>query len=436
VLVLTLYATQYSGNTLLGFSGKAYRVGFSWVMSLHFMTAIIVFYLLLAPRLHVRAKSRGYVTPADFLHDRFGSRALTTLASIVMVVALGNYLLTQLVAMGKAVEGLTGDESPMAYTCGVVGLALVIIIYETLGGLRAVAWTDVLQGLVLIIGFSILLVLVFQHFGTPAQTTERLLASNEWREKATPPNASIVREWFSYIFIVGIGATLYPQAMQRIFAARSPTVLRRSLAVMVFFPMVTTTIVVLVGVTAIVHVGTLEGAATDRVLTTVCRVIQESSSVGYWLVVVLFAAILAAIMSTADSALLSISSMLTGDIYRRWIAPDASQERLTKMGKILSWALLAILVALSIPARSSTLVKIVDRKFDILVQLAPAFFLGLHWPRLRAGPVLAGLILGLVVAVSLPIAGYSKLWGIHPGLYGLAVNAVVAILGSLRIPRD
>jgi len=436
VLVLTLYSTQYSGNTLLGFSGKAYRVGFSWVMSLHFMTAIIVCYLLLAPRLYARARSRGYVTPADFLQDRFGSRVLTVLASLVMVVALGNYLLAQLVAMGKAVEGLTGGESPEAYAWGVVGLALVIAVYETLGGLRAVAWTDVLQGLVLLTGFSILLALVFQRFGTPAETTARLLASSEWREKATPPNASIIREWFSYIFVVGIGASLYPQAVQRIFAARSPTVLRRSLAVMVFLPLVTTTIVVLLGVTAIVHVGALDGAASDRLLTMVCRTIQESSDLGYWLVVVIFAAILAAIMSTADSALLSLSSMLTGDVYRRLFAPSASQERLTRAGKALSWAVLAALVALSIPARDSTLVKIIDRKFDLLVQLAPAFFIGLHWPRLRAAAVLAGLIAGIAVAVALPAAGYPKLHGVHPGLYGLAINAGVAVIVSLaRRPR-
>ncbi|MFH1924390.1 MAG: hypothetical protein ABIP48_31445, partial [Planctomycetota bacterium] len=52
VLVLTLYATQYSGNSMFGYTGKAYRIGYSWLMCLHFMTAVVVFYLLLAPRLY------------------------------------------------------------------------------------------------------------------------------------------------------------------------------------------------------------------------------------------------------------------------------------------------------------------------------------------------------------------------------------------------
>ncbi|MDE0740818.1 MAG: hypothetical protein OSB83_16610, partial [Planctomycetota bacterium] len=102
VLLLTLYATQYSGNTLFGFTGKTYRIGYAWTMSVHFMTAVIVFYLLLAPKLQARARSRGFITPADYLHDRFAYAPLSVLASVVMIVALANYLLAQLMAMGRA----------------------------------------------------------------------------------------------------------------------------------------------------------------------------------------------------------------------------------------------------------------------------------------------------------------------------------------------
>ena len=69
VLVLTLYATQYSGNTLFAFTGKTYRVGYAWLMSVHFMTAIIVVYLVFAPGLHRLAKRESFITPADFLFN-------------------------------------------------------------------------------------------------------------------------------------------------------------------------------------------------------------------------------------------------------------------------------------------------------------------------------------------------------------------------------
>jgi len=89
-LLLTLYATQYSGNTLFGFTGKTYRMGFSWAMCIHFMTAIVVVYLLFAPQLYRRAKAGGYVTPTDYLTDRFGSRGLSVFASVLMIVAISN----------------------------------------------------------------------------------------------------------------------------------------------------------------------------------------------------------------------------------------------------------------------------------------------------------------------------------------------------------
>ena len=63
VLLLTLYATQYSGNTLIGYPGEAFRLGFSWVMSVSFMMAIIVAYLLFAPYLHHVARRHRFVTP-------------------------------------------------------------------------------------------------------------------------------------------------------------------------------------------------------------------------------------------------------------------------------------------------------------------------------------------------------------------------------------
>ena len=88
----------------------------------------------------------------------------------------------------------------------------------------------------------------------------------------------------------------------------------------------------------------------------------------------------------------------------------------------------------------STLIGLLDRKFDLLVQLAPAFMLGIHWSGLRTGPVLIGLVLGIIIALTLAFGPFSfvvagKVWGFHPGLYGLAVNLSCAILGSRWLAR-
>ena len=102
VLVLTLYATQYSGNTLFAFTGKTYRIGYAWLMSVHFMMAIIVVYLVFAPGLHRLAKRESFITPADFLEHRFSHRPYTVLASITMVVAIGTVHITCLPALAAS----------------------------------------------------------------------------------------------------------------------------------------------------------------------------------------------------------------------------------------------------------------------------------------------------------------------------------------------
>lgn len=435
VLFLTLYATQYSGNTLFGFSGKAYRIGFSWITCVHFMTAIIVGYLLFAPQLFKRAKKFGYITPNDYLHHRFNSRGLDLVAPLLMIAALSNYLLAQLIAMGRALQGLTTLPDQTAFVWGVILLAIIMLIYETMGGFRAVAWTDVIQGLVLLLGIAGLLIVVFDQFGSLGDATAKLANGSEAdRAKVLPPDAFGARNWLSYVLIFGLGASLYPQSIQRIYAARSGTALKQGLTLMCFMPLVTSLFAIAMGIIGAANIPGLEGSQADRILTVICREVQQGSLLGYWLVVVLFSAILAALMSTADSCLLTISAMGTKDIYMRFINPGASEEQLTRLGKILSWVIVAFMAGLAIWLNSletkPTLVKLLDLKFDMLVQLVPGFMVGIHWMRLRGKFVFLGMIAGLLVTFGFYGNETIRATGFHNGLFGLVVNLLISVGGS------
>jgi len=437
VLVFTLYATQYSGNSVFGVAGAAYRQGFGWLISVHYMLAIIVFYRVFAPKLHGLAMRESFVTPVDFLRYRFALPSLSVLASVVMIVALNNYLLAQLMTMGRALQGLAGAYGDIAYDYGVVALALIMLIYGTLGGIRAIAWTDVIQGGILMIGFVVLLYMLVDQFGPLSAATNTILEGPQ-AGKIARPAGGMLREWFSYILIVGLGGALYPHAIQRIYATRSRRVLNRSLAIMAFLPFGTALIAVIAGIYGLAYVDGLEGAATDQVLASLLRIVQQQSLLGYCLVVVIFAAVLAALMSTADSAMLSISSMFTKDIYAVHIRPEASEAELTRIGKRCSWIVVSALAILAIALKDqASLIGLLDRKFDVLVQLAPAFMLGIHCAWLDRRAVLYGLIAGLAVALTLAFGPFTfvvggKIWGIHPGLYGLAVNLGFVLIGSLR----
>ena len=296
---------------------------------------------------------------------------MTLLANLLLVVAVSNYLLAQLVAMGHVTEGLSGGAVP--YWVGVVLLTMVVIVYETVGGMRAVAWTDCVQGLMLALGLVGLLVAVAP---TPAHLEDltRAVAATQ-PEKVAVPSWEVCRTWFSTILLIGCSAAVYPHAIQRIYAARDLGALRRSFAIMVFLPLVTTGAVFMVGMFAIQELGAREAFEADQVVPLLLTEWSGRSPAMFLLTVTVITAVVAAIMSTADSVLLSLSSILAKDVVRPLLMPDASEAELTRTGKRVSWVVVAGLVAIALAPRI-TLWGLTEIKMEILAQVAPVFLLG------------------------------------------------------------
>ena len=394
VLLLTLYATQYSGNTLIGYPGEAYRLGFSWVMSVGFMMAIIVAYLLFAPRLHHLARRHGFVTPGDWLTHRFGSPTLTLFANLLLVAAVSNYLLAQLVAMGHITAGLSGGTVP--YWGGVVLLTLVVLVYETIGGMRAVAWTDAIQGVMLMIGLTGLVIAVSP---TPTELAEmtRFVAA-EAPSKVAAPGWDVCRNWFSTLALIGLSGAVYPHAIQRIFAARDTAALRQSFGIMVFLPLFPLLLA--------------RWSGTSPIL--------------YALSLLVIVAVVSAIMSTADSVLLSLSSILAKDVLGTTVLRGADEARLTRTGKILSLVLVAGLVGLALNPRL-TLWGLTELKMELLAQVAPLFILGVGWDKLTTRAALSGMVIGTTAYITLLATGHPEPWNVHAGVVALTINLAVCV---------
>ncbi|MFQ5482266.1 MAG: sodium:solute symporter family protein, partial [Nitrospinaceae bacterium] len=370
------------------------------------------------------------------IEHRFGSPALRAAVALIMIYVLCNYTLAQMKILGTALAGISQGRVPL--WVGVTGLALVMLIYESMGGMRSVAWTDVMQGTILILGFFILMGLAFSHLGGLPEAVDTLAKNPATRFKVEPPDGDGVRTWMSFILMAGLGGALYPQALQRVYAARNVRALKRSLVLMGFMPLLTGLVAVAAGVLMAAHRPGLDrppdGSSTvvpsETALARLCLEVMQTSDLGYWLVVILFAAILAAVMSTADSALLSISSMVTRDLYGRFIRPQAAEADLCRVGRWVTFLLMAPIVWLALNYQG-TIIQLIKIKFDIMIQCVPAFYLGVHVPQLRAAPVLAGLALGVTVALGLILAGYPTVWGFHSGVWGLVGN--LALCGVLQV---
>jgi len=436
ILFLTLYATQYSGNTLLGFSGATYRNGLSFLVCVHFMTAIVVCYLLFAPQLYRLSRQNQFLTPGDFIFHRYQNQFLRILVTLIMVYALANFTLAQMRTLGTAFAGISQGRIPM--WAGVIGLALVMLIYESLGGMRSVAWTDAIQGGMLLAGFTILIGVAFSQFGSLPEAIEKLAGNPDTLHKIKPPDGDGARNWMSFVLLVGLGAAIYPQAIQRVYAARNVGTLKRSLAVMAFMPLVTALVSVMIGLLMAAHLPDLEkeflGSGTipsETVLTQMCLEIMQQSVFGYWLVVILFSSLLAAVMSTADSALLSISSMITHDIYGQTFRPDADQAHLTRIGKSVTWILMIPLVWAAL-VYEGNLIQLLKIKFELLIQCVPAIYLGVHCKSLNARTVITGMIVGLAVTLGMIAMGWSRVSGIHSGIIGLAFNLAICFFSIFK----
>jgi Na+/proline symporter len=335
-------------------------------------------------------------------------------------------------AIGYIVESTTGGR--ITFVQGIIALSLIMVIYETLGGMRSVAWTDAIQGILLIAGCLFIFCGIEYQYGGISAVAENLIASRS--EMWHPPDFAQKRLWLSTIIIIFFGISIYPQAIQRIYAAKDSRTLRRSFQIMVFMPIVTTFFLVMVGLVGLHRFPGLDKQGSEEITMLLLNDMAiHIPWVKYFIILFLSAAV-AAIMSTVDSALLAISSLFTQDIYRR-IRPTASQSNLTGTGKIFSWGIMACMAyfATNLP---QTIWRLTEMKLEVLCQVAPAIFLGLHIKSLHGRSILSGLSIGICVTLfimfskkmGIPIT--PKPWGVHAGVWGLAANFTTVGIVSIR----
>lgn len=434
VLLLTLFATQYSGNSFIGFPGQTYREGLAYFMSVTFLVVVVSGYTLFAPRLFRAARLHSFITPTDFLERRFRSPAINYLSAAIFIVALVNFLLAQLIALGQVFSTLTNGAVP--YWLVVVSGGGIVLSYQLLGGLRAVAWADVFQGLVLMAGLFLIGVFVWVEVGSPAAVlrTAQLLRP----EAVASPDLTTSFVWLSNLMLLALGAPIYPQAIQRIFAARRLRDLRNALATMAVIPLFAVTVVIFVGMAGVALFPQLDRFAADQVTFRVVAYLHESTDLAYYPAILLALAVMAAILSTADSCLLTLTSIITKDVLAR--RKGLADSEFDTMAPLVPWISMAVVVVVIVLAMRplTTLWGLLIIKFEVLIQLSPAFVLGTLHERedpnaFGVREILAGLVTGLVVTLGLYLSGYESVYGFHAGSVGVLLNYLVVV--GLRAAR-
>lgn len=433
VTALTIMATMFSSAAVLGIPGMVYKDGAAFLLfALNLPLAGAAVYLL-GSRISRIGRRRRYVTPADMVADYYdGSTAVRLLAALTGFLYVIPYIVMQIKAGGYLAQGLFPDVPPLSlaglemdmFSIGVNALSVITMLYVLVGGMRSVAWSDVIQGLLLLGGMILAGIATVAAMGGPRGYFAAISALPV--EALSLPGAT--QSWTAWklmtVCIFGsIGSMIQPAQWMRFYSARSRKTLGQSALI---FSLVLPScflfgvMIVALGGRALYPPSMVDGkliphemigskpAEVDQVVIVM---VQEQiplllgPGLGTMLVSVLLVAVMAASMSTADSNLHALSAVLTRDVYDRSIRPSASERERTWAGR--SVIVIATLLALWLVHASeqagddfnplSLIAEMMLLAIAFSCQLLPATLDMLFIRKGTTAGVIAGMIAGLLV---------------------------------------
>ena len=454
VTVLTIMATFFSSAAMLGIPGLIYKdgVGFlAFALNLPLSGAAIY---VLGSRIRRAGRKRGFVTPGDMFSEYYGdSRTIRILAALTGFLYVIPYIVMQIKAGGHLAQVLfPGAEG--AFQTGATILSIVTMIYVLVGGMRTVAWTDVVQGFLLLGGMLIAGVAtvtamggIGAFFGQVNSLPEEVL------RLPGPSGAWSPWKMLTICLFASLGTMIQPGQWMRYYAADSTRTLRRgALIFAIILPFCFLFGVMLVALGGRVLFPPDLSAeqphemvkSFDQILVVMMNehIPALFGAVGPLVVSLLFVAILAASMSTADSNLHSLSAVLTRDVYDRFLRPGASERERAWVGRaVIVFATLLALGLVHFGERNPDFrpLKLIAEMMLFAIafscQLLPATFDMLF---LRKGTVtgaIAGISAGLLTVFAMliftkvtaePVGALRDLGRLlDTGFIGCVVNVIV-----------
>ena len=433
---LSAGASDMSGWLLLGLPGYAFAAGLEafWLAGgLLFGTWLN--WLLMAKRLRVYSEVAGNsLTLPAFFSNRFRDRSnmLQTVSAFFILLFFLFYTSSGLVAGGKLFENVFGLD----YTTAVVIGTVCIISYTLFGGFLAVSWTDLVQGLLMAVALLIVPVIAIQSLTTEHSVIALLDSHNPellnlWTSAEGQPLT-----WIAILSLVawGFGYFGQPHILARFAGIRSQAdvpVARRIAVVWSGLSMGGAMLVGMIGLLYLNHTGATL-ADGETIFMVMVNAMFHPVIAG-----ILLAAILAAIMSTADSQLLVSSSALAEDFYKNVLKKDASSEQVMRVGRIsvVVIALVALMLAMNPDSSVLGLVSYAWAGFG--AAFGPALLISMFWKRMNRFGALAGIVTGGVTVVLWKqfSGGLFDLYEIVPGIVFASV-AIVAISLATKAPEE
>jgi len=416
---MAIMASLASGGSIIGVMGLAYSQGIPATLAL-FAGAVLGFPLasmLVAKQL----RNFGKYTITDFLAFRYPSSVVRYLVPSVIVVAFTIYIVAQLKAAGITANALLG----IPYDMALVIATLVFVIYVSFGGMIAITWTDVIQGILMLLVVVGTAVAMMWRLGSPMELMRQATAmAPELGQVVDQPVAS----YLGYFVIWATAIPVIPHIVMRVFTAKDADGARLSLNL----AMLAYSVMILTAVLAIVPVGKLQFPGLEDADQVFLKVMEAQFPPVIRGIAV--AAVLAAVMSTTDALLLACSSAIAHDILGGFSREKASERTLAliRIGSAWLIGLLALYWAISPP-------ELISRFYTAGVGLLSASLFvptiaGLWWKKAN----LVGGVGALVAGAAIYVLVYFEVVevGMAPVVAALLASTIAMALGGYFGPQE
>lgn len=416
-------ATQMSGSTYMGAVGTEKILGYNFTPAAVSSAAAPWFsYILLGNRLRKIAGRIKSVTIADIFEARFYSKYAGLTCTVIMLIAFIPMIAAQLKAAGNIFEVLLG----IPYLAGLFVFGGIVILYTVLGGMYAVAWTDLFQGIIMIVGFAILAPVAVKAAGGFSGMHQQYAQLNPGAISFLGKMPAV---WVVSSFIVWgffqIGGS--PASVTRFLIPEDDKTLKTAMVYSVFFQSfiyLSATLVAIAGGVLLPHLE-----RPDLTVPTLVSQLLPPLVGG-----IIIAAVLGAMMSTIDSILLLAGSLVVENIFIRCMHKEIDRRQGLRIARRVTFTLgvLALLVALKPPA---AILWIVTMSFSLMASAFTfPFLLGIWWPGATKEGGIAGMVGGAVSCFVWYILGFMRyhtfdnwIGGIWPAILGSLISLLLVI---------
>ena len=433
VTALSAGAADMSGWLLMGLPGAIYLSGLveAWI-AIGLTIGAYLNWLLVAPRLRVYTQvTKDSITIPSFLDNRLrdNTKLLRIASGVIILVFFTFYVSSGMVSGGKFFESSFGYD----YHTGLLVVSGVVVFYTLFGGFLAVSYTDVIQGLIMVV--TLIAVPVFGIFltGGLGETIDSIKQVNPEMLNILPATASVAAIISSVAW--GLGYFGQPHIIVRFMAITSvkETKSARRIGIgWMIFSLLGAIATALVGVAYFQQQGTVL-KDPETIFIVMSQILFHPFIAG-----IALAAILAAIMSTISSQLIVTSSALIEDMYKALFNKTATDAHYVFMGRmaVLVVSVFAAIVAWNPESTILGLVAFAWAGFG--AAFGPIILLSLFWSKLTNYGALAGMVFGAVVAF---IWGRteslsSMLYEIVPGFIVCLVVAVIVSLLTYKPNKE